>query len=220
MTTKKETTKQPVSEKRLFKELQDLRTTVGHIYKVFDERYDEHRREIKTLKKELEQPLSPNQEAYLKSWRVMHDPEHKDKTVEQIWGLLNDAPKQDSKPDPKKYMLTDADWQRVIKEQWLCEFWDAFEKPQPEVFRFIGELEAKQANGKFLRRYSHHYNHCRPLNKPGVMQPYFGQGMPGKAGTKVLVKQRNGLYCIGKALEQDWNIMGCSSDIVSFTILE
>jgi len=28
------------------------------------------------------------------------------------------------------------------------------------------------------------------------------------------------LYCIGKALEQDWNIMGCSSDLVSFTILE
>jgi len=218
MTTKKETTKQSSSEKKMFAEIKEmrkavenLRAKVGHIYKVFDERYDEHRREIEALKlkKELEQPLSPNQEAYLKSWRVMHDPEHKDKTA-----------KQDSKPKPEDYVLTDADWQRVIKEQWLCEFWDAFEKPQPEVFRFIGELEAKQANGKFLRRYSHHYNHCRPLNKPGVMQPYFGQGMPVKAGTKVLVKQRNGLYCIGKALEQDWNIMGCSSDIVSFTILE
>lgn len=121
---------------------------------------------------------------------------------------------------PEDYVLTDADWQRVIKEQWLCEFWDAFEQPQTEVLLFIGQLEAKQANGMFLRKYSHHYNRCRPLNKPNVMQPYFGQGMPVKAGTKVLYKQLNGLHGIDKAMNADWRIQNNPGDIVAFMVLE
>jgi len=213
---KKQPVQQTTSEKKLFAEIKELRkavedltTKVGRIYKVFDERYDEHRREIEALKQ-------TNREVeFLAMHEKMHEAHRAMRNIPTDY-LIN---QKLDKPKPEDYVLTDADWQRVIKEQWLCEFWDAFEKPQPEVFRFIGELEAKQANGKFLHRWRE-YNHCRPLNKPGVMQPYFGQGMPVKAGTKVLVKQRNGLYCIGKALEQDWNIMGCSSDIVSFMVLE
>lgn len=118
------------------------------------------------------------------------------------------------KPDPKDYVLTDADWQRVIKEGWLCEFETA-----SGTSRSIGTLEEVRA-GDYCHHAHGYFTKCRPLNRPGVLQPYFGQGMPVKAGTKVLMKQRCGLCSIGKALEQDWNNINCGSDIVAFMVLE
>lgn len=178
---KKETTKQSASEKRLFKELQDLRVTVGHLYKMFDDRLNaaDARATLSTTAKQ--------------------------------------DPKQDPKPKPKNYVLTDADWQRVIEEGYLCEFGTYY-----GGFPALGCLVKRDdSTGEYwLAGCKAPWENCRLLNKPGVMQPYFGQGMPVSASTRVLIKQRNGLCSIGKALEQDWNIMGCSSDIVAFMVLE
>jgi hypothetical protein len=122
--------------------------------------------------------------------------------------------KTPAKPDPKDYVLTDADWQRVIKEGWLCEFETA-----SGTSRSIGTLEEIRA-GDYCHHAHGYFTKCRPLNKPGVLQPYFGQGCPVPAGTKVLTKQRRGSHCIGKALEQGWDIENNSSDIVAFMVLE
>jgi hypothetical protein len=189
------TSKQSASEKKLFAELKELRTAVEDL------------------------------RVGAKAWVTAIDEQYRRMdVVVRVLGKEVQALKQTTtppaKPKPEDYVLTDADWQRVITEGWLCEFWDTFEKPQNEMHLFIGQLVAKPANGKFLRKYSPYYSNCRPLNKPGVLQPYFGQGMPVKAGTKVLVKQRCGLYSIGKALEQDWNNINHRSDIVSFMILD
>jgi hypothetical protein len=222
------TTKQTASEKRLFAEITALDHRVTELTAELYEHmemmdalantrvlHDAVQQLSRTLSEQnkrisaLEQPLSPTQEAYLKAWRVMHDPEHKDKTAKQIWGLLND----DSKPDPKKYVLTDADWQRVIDEKFLCEFGD-----DGITYPTTSTLEARrrcfvQSNGGLSI-------YCRPLNKPGVMQPYFGQGMPVHASTRVLIKLRSGLHSVMTAKDVEWDIDNTVGDVVAFTVLE
>ena len=238
--------KQTASEKRIFAQMYEVRNSILAV----DTRVDRLVERLKWLHDQVQkmdivqheliekydQPLvddgpmglphvspasmPPTQETYLKVWRVMHDPEHKDKTAKQIWGLLNN----DSKPDPKNYVLTDADWQRVIDEKFLCEFGGSRNKEILAYLRAVEPSVDPELDGDGLqfhaRSYLGYFTVCKPLNKPGVMQPYFGQGMPVSASTRVLIKQRNGLCSIGKALEQDWNIMGCSSDIVAFMVLE
>ena len=177
---KKETTKQSASEKRLFKELQDLRVTVGHLYKMFDDRLNaaDARATLSTTAKQ--------------------------------------DPKQDPKPKPKNYVLTDADWQRVIEEGYLCEFGTYY-----GGFPALGCLVKRDdSTGEYwLAGCKAPWENCRLLNKPGVMQPYFGQGMPVHASTRVMVKFQDGYHGIGKAVDYSWG-GGGARGIVAFMVLE
>lgn len=123
-------------------------------------------------------------------------------------------------PVPQEYVLTDADWQRVIDEKWLCEFDGEFGSYIDTLVKFrLGGLRdffaGKQHSGCYAA-------HCRPLNRPGVMQPYFGQGMPVDPSTIVFVKRKNisGIsHCTGQARLFDWGPTGCAGDIVAYMVL-
>ena len=115
---------------------------------------------------------------------------------------------------PKDYILTDADWQRVIDEKFLvvCNYSDGSGPT-------IGTLNKRLING-FITDAGCTWPICRLLNKLGVMQPYFGQGMPIKGNTKVMIKIRSNLCQIGKAHTFDWDVYDSDGDIISFVILE
>lgn len=193
--------KQTASEKRLFAEITAL----------------DHR--VTELTAELYEHMEMMDA--LANTRVLHD------AVQQLSRTLSEqnkrinvleqplSPTQEAylKPDPKKYVLTDADWQRVIDEKFLCEFGD-----DGITYPTTSTLEARrscfvQSNG-VLSIY------CRPLNKPGVMQPYFGQGMPVHASTRVLIKLRSGLHSVMTAKDVEWDIDNTVGDVVAFTVLE
>lgn len=181
---KKQPVQQTASEKKLFAEIKELRTTVE---------------DVKTV---------------VKAWVTTIDGQYR-RVHKEVDALKQQTtPLSKPKPKPEDYVLTDADWQRVIKEGWLCEFETA-----SGTSRSIGTLEEVRA-GDYCHHAHGYFTKCRPLNRPGVLQPYFGQGCPVPAGTKVLMKQRCGLCSIGKALEQDWNNINCGSDIVAFMVLE
>jgi len=219
MTTKKETTKQSSSEKKMFAEIEELRKAVENLrVKVgyMDEHLTAAQKNVARINARLEALEQTNREVeFLAMHEKMHEVHRAMRNIPTDY-LIN---QKLDKPKPEDYVLTDADWQRVIKEQWLCEFTHDGEVKSIASLASVKNIPTGKRFDPLDRGFAFWIS-CRPLNKPGVMQPYFGQGMPVKAGVKVLVKQRNGLYCIGKALEQDWHIMGCSSDIVSFTILE
>lgn len=149
--------------------------------------------------------------------------------VQHVDTRLIDVERQEAlpQPDPKDYVLTDADWQRVIAERWLCEFGVA---GSAMPYR-IGELQKLDymvgwrvyptyPNQDVGPWYSKH--ECRLLQRAGVMQPYFGQGMTVAPNTKVLVKLRTGTHTIGKAREVDWtwDARNNAGDIVAFMVLE
>ncbi len=119
-------------------------------------------------------------------------------------------------PKPKEYQLTDADWQRVIDEKWLCVFTDRYRSDTNR----IGELESKSKD-YYKRRNGAVYENCQPLNKPGVMQPYFGQGCPVPASTKVHVMFRRGNSVLCRASEvtwvNPWNVS--QGDIVAYMVV-
>ena len=127
-------------------------------------------------------------------------------------------------PDkPKKeYVLTDADWQRVIKEGWLCEFWSSgartcgvlLEISPHEDCRY-GGIPPSECN----RDYMFWRSHCKPLNKPGVMQPYFGQGMPVDGETMVVVQLRDGMLMHCKAIQLQWQHGQLKSDIMAYMVV-
>ncbi len=125
------------------------------------------------------------------------------------------------KPDPKDYVLTDADWKRVIDEKFLCEFRDG--SIGPFIGPFIGTLECRRnpQSPEYKRTSGSWFISCNLLNKPGVMQPYFGQGMPVPASTRVLVKLRDGHHGILRAADAEWNwVKNGHGDIVAFMVLE
>ncbi len=130
------------------------------------------------------------------------------------------APAAPAAPKPKEYVLTESDWQRVIDEKWLCEFqFHSFDDPNNQV---VGVLKAKKCMpSPFQQERGAHYPMCRPLNKPGVMQPYFGQGCPVSDGTKVHVMFRRGNTVLCRASEvtwvNPWNVS--QGDIVAYMVI-
>ena len=183
---KKQPVQQTASEKKLFAEIKELRTTVEDV------------------------------KAVVKAWVTTIDGQYR--RVHKEVDALKQQTTPLSKPKPKDYVLTEADWRRVLMERYLCGFGWADEK-----FSHIGFLSSENWSwgiGAFTADNGTKYGTCKVLNMPGVLQPYFGQGCPVPAGTKVLMKQRCGLCSIGKALEQDWNNINCGSDIVAFMVLE
>lgn len=187
---KKQPTQQTTSEKKLFAKLEGLIAKVGYM----DEHLTAAQKNVARINARLDvlESTTPPKPTAGSTCPTCSKP----------------------KPKPENYVLTDADWQRVMREGWLCEFETA-----SGTSRSIGTLEEIRA-GDYCHHAHGYFTKCRPLNRPGVLQPYFNQGMPVKAGTKVLVKQRNGLCSIGKALEQDWNNINHGSDIVAFMGLE
>lgn len=211
---KKQPTQQTTSEKKLFAEVKELRTTVEDVKAVVKEWVTTIDAQYRRVHKEVDALKQTNREV---EFVAMHEKLHElHKAIRNKANVATDflINQKLDKPKPEDYVLTDADWQRVIKEGWLCEFETA-----SGTSRSIGTLEEIRA-GDYCHHAHGYFTKCRPLNRPGVLQPYFGQGMPVKAGTKVLTKQRRGSHCIGKALEQDWDIENNSSDIVAFMILE
>jgi len=123
---------------------------------------------------------------------------------------------------PRDYVLTDADWKRVIAEGWLCEFGVEGTKDAP--YR-ICELLGRE-NDRFIPHYPTKYGpvgpkywSCKPLNKPGVMQPYFGQGMPVDRDTAVVVMTRDGETFQDLAHAFDFRREGEDSDIIAYMVL-
>ena len=122
---------------------------------------------------------------------------------------------------PRDYVLTGTDWQRVADEKFLCEF-DYVPIPgSPIQYRFMGLLDYQpNVRNPYRCIGGANYNQCRPLNIIGVMQPYFGQGMPIKSSTKVMIKTRSNICQLGKAGTFDWDVDGGRGDIISFVVLE
>lgn len=132
----------------------------------------------------------------------------------------------DQPAEPKEYVLTDADWQRVIDEGWLCEF--GFGAGDTEPPYRVCEL-ARRSGVLFVPHYPNrngtYYHTCRPLNKPGVMQPYFGQGCPVPKGDVVIVLRRGiPLECQAMQVEADpedrcWTQIGSRGDVVAYMVV-
>ena len=100
----------------------------------------------------------------------------------------------------KAYVLTDADWRRVIDEKFLINTGGGY-------YSEVGSVPG--------REYREHY---KLPNKPGVLQPYFGQGCPEEPGTRVLVKYRDGKHGISFVGGVDWTLRDSSNDIVAYMV--
>lgn len=123
----------------------------------------------------------------------------------------------EKKAKPEDYVLTDADWQRVIDEGYLCEFGDYYGYGDWTPGRLV--RADKSGSAYWSQDCSDPWEHCRLLSQPGVMQPYFGQGMPVNGGTKVIAKYRDGRYSLGSAGAIAWNHLGQFRDIMAFMAL-
>lgn len=121
----------------------------------------------------------------------------------------------------KEYVLTDADWQRVVAERHLCSFENA--DRTAKKIDILKEYDKNGSGVNFCTSSGGWYTHCAPLNKPGVMQPYFGQGMPVSGETRVLVKLEDGSYREGPAKDFSWGSRkdnwGSPRTITAFVIL-
>ncbi len=130
------------------------------------------------------------------------------------------APGPTKTATPKEYVLTDADWKRVIAEKWLCEF------DEGRDYRLISTLKVVNHNTAGEPCYvptvsNGAWPSCRPLNKPGVMQPYFGQGVPVDGDARVLCKCANGNFTSVVYARQlgTWKTYGYDSDIIAYMVM-
>jgi hypothetical protein len=199
-------TTQTPSEKRLFTEISELRQQVQAIT-------DEQQTAGKLYKVLYKQ--------FIETDSTQHDLIEK---VNDLRQQLKTSPTLPTVKKPQDYVLTDADWQRVIAEGYLVEVWDTYNHAIVQLSKLEGPTADRRFGFNALTddKRMVWFPHCKPLNKPGVLQPYFGQGMPVSAGTRVLVKRADGMYAIGKAVDYDWLALKSHSvgNIVSFMILE
>lgn len=66
----------------------------------------------------------------------------------------------------KEIVEPEIDWDKVIKERYLCEFWNCDDTPKE--IRCLGILTCISKEGFFRSQQVNYWKHCRPLRADEV----------------------------------------------------
>ena len=137
----------------------------------------------------------------------MTEKELNNKMIEELEGILLSMKEQQKKllEAPVTDVLTEEQWNRVIDERYLCDFWDGDKDRRPSSLAYL-DNRTSQDYTVYTDGHGVPWEHCEVYREKGIKQPHF-RGQPPEIGSdNVLIYYEDGIvHLVSQSDLFDWD---------------